>query len=88
MSPEREAVRRRSGGRCEVSSVGCSRVATGMHHRFQRGRVDTAANLVDVCRECHTASPAAIHRNVAASYATGLLIHSWEAMPTEPWKRT
>lgn len=84
----RAAVRRRSGGRCEVRLDGCSGRATGQHHRLKRrAGVHTAENLVDVCRECHTASPAAIHRNVARSIEAGLIIPSWESPPREPWTR-
>lgn len=84
----REAVRRRSGGRCEVRLDGCSGRATGQHHRLKRrAGVHTVENLLDICPNCHTASPAAIHRNVARSLEVGLLLNSWELPPTEPWTR-
>lgn len=84
----RAAVRLRSRGWCEVGLDGCGRVATGQHHRLKRrARVHTAENLLDICPNCHTASPAAIHRNVAWSIEVGLLLNSWELPPTEPWTR-
>jgi len=84
----REAVRRRSGGRCEVRLEGCSGRATGQHHRLKRrAGVHTVENLLDICPNCHTASPVAIHRNVAWSIEVGLLLNSWELPPTEPWTR-
>lgn len=86
MPDARDAVRARSGGRCEVRMPGCSVVATGMHHRYMKGRIDTIENLLDVCAECHTQSPQAIHRNVAESYANGLLVHSWDGLPDRQWE--
>lgn len=84
----RAALVRRSGGRCEVRLDGCSGTATGVHHRLKRrSGVHTMENLLDICVNCHTASPVAIHRNVAWSQAVGLLIPSWENPPIEPWTR-
>ena len=84
----RAAVRRRSEGRCEIRLDGCSGTATGMHHRLKRTHgVHTLENIVDTCVNCHTASPAALHRNVTWSIDVGLLINSWELLPSEPWTR-
>lgn len=84
----RAAVRRRSGGRCEIRSEGCSGRAQHQHHRLKRRHgVHTPENLVDCCWNCHTASPAALHRNVGWARACGLLIDSWEQPPSEPWVR-
>lgn len=85
----REAVWRRSGGRCEVKARGCSHTASGQHHRQleRHGGPDTPENLVAVCNECHTASPEAIHRNVARSIEQGLIVPSWEPAPTACWRR-
>jgi hypothetical protein len=70
-----------------VRAPGCTRVATGFHHRYKPGRHDTVENLVHVCDNCHTLSPAAIHRNIDASVASGLLLRSWDGLPDEPWRR-
>jgi hypothetical protein len=84
----RAAVRRRSGGRCEIRSEGCSGAAWHMHHRLKRAHgVHTVENIVDTCGNCHTASPAALHRNIAWSIEVGLLLNSWENPPAEPWER-
>ena len=74
---------------CEVQAPGCSGRATEMHHRLLRrhGGDDSPENLIPICANCHTQSPAAIHRNIAASVAAGLLIPSWEGPPTERWER-
>lgn len=78
---------RRASDRCEVRAEGCTGTIDGFHHRFKPGRTDSEANLVAVCDNCHTLSPAAIHRNIEASVAVGLLRRSWEGMPDEPWQR-
>jgi len=79
----------RSGGRCEVRLEGCGdRYGYQRHHRLKRrSGIHTAANLVGVCANCHTGSPAAIHRNVAWSETVGLLIRSTDPAPTEAWER-
>lgn len=85
----RAAVRRRSGGRCEIRSEGCSGRATQQHHRLKRrAGVHTVENIVDSCGACHTASPAALHRNVAWAISVGLLIPSWEGPPAVAWDRS
>lgn len=81
----RDDVKARSHGRCEVRARGCTGVAVGFHHRYKPGRVDTFENLVHVCDNCHTLSPAAIHRNIDVSVAAGLLRRSWEGLPETPW---
>lgn len=83
----REAVLRRSGGRCEVDGPDCTLRASGTHHRLREahGGPTTPENLVAVCRSCHTDAPGAIHRQPAWAYENGLLIHSWDGPPTEVW---
>lgn len=87
MSDVRADVWLRCRGECEVRAEGCTRRADGLHHRFKPGRIDTRANLVAVCDACHTQSPAAIHRNVAASVNSGLLRRSWDGLPELEWVR-
>lgn len=84
------AIRARSGGYCEVRLDGCSGKATGRHHRMlvTQGGPDTEENCVHVCRECHTAGPKAIHRNVKWARAVGLIVPSWDGPPTDAWTRT
>lgn len=85
----RAALRRRSGGRCEIGLDGCSGTANHAHHRLKRrSGVHTLENLVHSCWNCHTASPAALHRNIAWSLEVGLLLNSWENPPSEPWDRS
>jgi hypothetical protein len=73
----RPAVRARSRGRCEAgASANCTGQGEHVHHRKLRsqGGTNDLANLLDVCRRCH----ATIHANPAASYATGLLVRSYD----------
>lgn len=72
------AVLRRSDGRCEARfSPRCSGRLDHIHHR--QGRKGTGCNapvlLLAVCWECHRA----IHDEPSASYARGLLLHTWDA---------
>jgi hypothetical protein len=83
----REAVRSRSGGRCEVRHPGCTGRLDGYHHRYKPGRKDTRENLVAVCDSCHTLGADAIHRNIDASIANGLLLRSWDGLPDVEWSR-
>jgi hypothetical protein len=50
-----------------------------------QGGPTTPENLVAVCANCHTDSEEAIHRNVARSYALGLLIRQSAGPPSVPW---
>jgi hypothetical protein len=47
----RNAVERRSGGRCEIEHPDCRGTATQMHHRLPRsaGGPHTVANLLHLC---------------------------------------
>lgn len=83
----RDDVRRRAREQCEVRADGCTGRIDGFHHRYKPGREDTFANLIAVCDNCHTLSPAAIHRNIEASVTAGLLLRSWDGMPDEAWQR-
>lgn len=86
-----EAVLRRAGWRCEARLDGCSRDhGLAPHHRLRQahGGPWTPENLVLLCQECHTDSPAAVHRNVAWAYEVGLLIRSHEQAPDQEWTRT
>jgi hypothetical protein len=85
-----EAVNRRSGGCCEARLPGCTlTVGLQYHHRLRRsqgGRNDEAT-LVRLCAACHQDSPAAVHRNPAAAYRSGLLIRASSGTPSESWVR-
>jgi hypothetical protein len=60
----------------------CGRPATDVHHRKVRGMGGTSdpevsfglANLVSLCRLCHTEC----HANPRESYEQGWLVHSWD----------
>ena len=69
----REAVRRRSSGRCEVDAPGCRVVAVHMHHRLTRaqGGGHEAENLLLVCDSCHRY----IHDQPEYAYERGWLLH-------------
>lgn len=75
-----DAVKRRSGGRCEAQVVCGGRRAVHMHHRRRAGRLDFDANLLHLCLKCHEW----IHANPAESYLGGLLVHSWADPATVP----
>lgn len=51
----RDAVRDRSGGRCEIRRADCLGFATEQHHKKKRshGGSHHPGNLVDACRNCH-----------------------------------
>lgn len=87
MTELRPAVLAYAEGRCQVGSLGCSIKATEVHHRQPTGAggPDTPENAVAVCSNCHTASPAALHRNIDWAMRVGLLISRHAPAPTEPW---
>lgn len=69
------AIRRRSGNVCELRLEGCSGHATQFHHR--QGRIfgdQRPCNGLHLCANCHTASPAAVHRNVGKSRLMGWIV--------------
>ena len=84
--------------RCDVSSdeiivrehgicCRCGRhAATEAHHRQLRSRrgLDTWANQVGLCHDCHTAAPDAVHRNVELATFQGWIVASWEDPATVP----
>jgi 5-methylcytosine-specific restriction endonuclease McrA len=51
----RDAVERRSGGKCEIEHPGCTVKATEMHHRLSRsaGGGHQAVNILNLCRVAH-----------------------------------
>jgi 5-methylcytosine-specific restriction endonuclease McrA len=75
-------VRKQALLRDEYRCQRCLRDATDVHHRRVKGMGGTSdeeinfglANLISVCRECHSY----IHLNPAESYELGWLVHSWE----------
>ncbi len=74
-----EAVRTRSGGRCEAGTEVCTGRAGHMHHRRMRsqGGKHTTANLLDVCPACHRF----IHDHPELSYQAGWLFPAWRLTP-------
>lgn len=70
----REAIRRRSGGRCEVHSQHCTGRATHMHHRLRRTHPEsnTVENGLHVCSPCHTY----LHAVGKLAYDNGWLLRS------------
>jgi hypothetical protein len=70
----RAEVDRRSGGRCEIRIECFGAPAVHKHHRRRAGRMDTAANLLNTCLNCHSA----VHANPSKSYRLGLLVSSWD----------
>lgn len=70
MANSRPTVHTRSGGMCE--RCGTQR-ATDVHHRQLRRHGDhEPANLVDLCRACHSWA----HGNVAEAMTAGFIVHS------------
>lgn len=55
----------------------CGYSARDVHHRKQRslGGSDSPANLVGLCRTCHSD----VHDHVGLYTALGLLLHGWES---------
>ena len=68
----------RDGGKC----LRCLAPAVDVHHRRPKGMGGTSnsyiafglANLVSICRECHSW----IHAHPEQGYSTGYLVHSWD----------
>jgi hypothetical protein len=72
MAEARPTVHKRSGGMCERCGA---RRAIDVHHRQLRRHGDhRPANLVDLCRECHTW----VHGHVALAQCEGFIVESWE----------
>lgn len=70
MLHSRPVVEARSGGVCERCG---QRRATHKHHRKLRRFGDhKAANIVDLCTECHVE----VHARPADSYASGFMVRS------------
>src|SRR6266852_5682814 len=67
-----KAIIGRSGGHCEARMECDGRSAVLSHHRKRAGRIDTVANCMRLCLDCHTW----IHANVALSYEFGFLVRS------------
>lgn len=73
----RKAALERDDGICRR----CGDYATDVHHRVLRGMGGTKnkniavgmANLISLCRSCHSH----VHLNVAESYESGFIVHSW-----------
>lgn len=76
----RLAVLVRAGDRCELCG---NDYDIHLHHRYKPGRVDTFENLVALCAHCHLHE---VHANPRWAYGNGLLVHSWDGLPTEVWK--
>lgn len=72
MAEARPVVAARSGGMCERCGA---RRATDMHHRQLRRHGDhQPANLVHLCRGCHTA----VHAKPAEAQVAGFIVPSWD----------
>lgn len=72
-----EAVKRRSGNRCEARTPLCTGVGQQTHHRVKRsqgGKADPAI-LLRICNPCDVY----IEANPAEAYEKGWLIRSWDA---------
>lgn len=69
--------------RDEYTCTRCSKPATDAHHRKVKGMGGTsdpeiaigAANLVSLCRDCHSWC----HAHPAEAYRLGFLVHSWDS---------
>ncbi len=74
----RRSILERDGGIC----VRCHCEACDVHHRKPKGMGGTSdeevaygmANLISLCRECHSR----IHAHPAQSYRDGFLVQSWD----------
>lgn len=68
----------RDGGKC----LRCLGEAADVHHRRVKGMGGTSddyikyglANLVSLCRECHSW----VHNNPSDAYSSGFLVHGWD----------
>ena len=59
--------------------IRCLGAANDVHHRKLKGiggskLLDTPANLISVCRYCHTW----IHAHPSDAYNSGYMVHSWD----------
>lgn len=71
----RDAVERRSGGKCEAAvTAACRRRGGHLHHKLMRsqGGPHTEGNLIDVCMVCHRY----IHDHTGWAYENGYLVRS------------
>jgi len=83
LSARKQALERDNG-----ICVRCGNFASDVHHRKLKGMggsklLDTPANLISLCRTCHSW----IHANPAESYELGYMVHSWadpEDVPIGP----
>ncbi len=70
------AVRRRSGGACEIGMPSCLGIAREGHHRVLRsqgGPSDVPELIFHLCANCHSA----VHRNPEKSIENGWIIPGW-----------
>lgn len=79
----REAVYRRSGGRCDRCGVGISLESMEAHHRKLRaqGGQDDLATLIALCRACHVPG---VHGHPKESRLTGFIVPSHGDPATVP----
>lgn len=72
----RNAVHRRSGGRCEIGIDGCAGRAVQIHHRQRRMPGNsTLDNALDVCTPCHNYA----HAHPAEAIERGWIVSSHSA---------
>lgn len=70
----KQAMRVRSGGRCEARTADCVDAAQVFHHRKSRSSKDQRpVNGLHVCDPCHKH----IHANVTKSRLMGWIVPSW-----------
>lgn len=72
----RDAVRRRSGGRCEIGVAGCRGKADQVHHRQRRMPGNsTLDNALNVCASCHEYA----HSHPAEAIEKGWIVSAYTA---------
>jgi 5-methylcytosine-specific restriction enzyme A len=74
-----KTVRKQILTRDDWKCVKCSGAANDVHHRKLKGMggsklLDTPANLISLCRTCHSW----VHANPNESYKLGYMVHSWD----------
>lgn len=70
----REAVLRRSGGRCEAGTIWCLGKPTQIHHKDRNRKNNTMDNLLHVCGNGNaTGCHGRIHQEVTEAFAEGWL---------------
>lgn len=76
----RDAVYRRSEGRCEKCGIGMARSSMVVHHRKlrSRGGTDELSNLIGVTASCHNAATDSIHFNPKIAEEFGYMTPAWE----------